>query len=190
MIQVLSKLPGKEDSRHGLQVSRRIGGGMFSSSGNAVFAFPWYFMMRAPKAIRRASADRKEEIARKNRLLFFGRAPTLSWQSRFWPAFIYPSGPGRFVTKTTKKTSIVRHAPDLRAKNLSLEARMAIGTVKWFNPTKGFGFIQPENGTNDVFVHISAVNRAGLGTLNEGQRVSYNVVSERGKQAADDLKTV
>lgn len=67
---------------------------------------------------------------------------------------------------------------------------MAIGTVKWFNPTKGFGFIQPENGTNDVFVHISAVNRAGLGTLNEGQRVSYNVVSERGKQAADDLKTL
>lgn len=65
---------------------------------------------------------------------------------------------------------------------------MAIGTVKWFNPTKGFGFIQPESGSSDVFVHISAVNRAGLGTLNEGQRVSYNVVSERGKQAADDLK--
>lgn len=66
---------------------------------------------------------------------------------------------------------------------------MAIGTVKWFNPTKGYGFIQPENGSRDVFVHISAVERAGLGTLNEGQRVSYNVIEERGKQAADDLKS-
>ena len=65
---------------------------------------------------------------------------------------------------------------------------MAIGTVKWFNPVKGFGFIQPENGSRDVFVHISAVERAGLGTLAEGQRVSYNVVEERGKQAAADLK--
>lgn len=65
---------------------------------------------------------------------------------------------------------------------------MAIGTVKWFNPSKGFGFIQPESGSRDVFVHISAVERAGLGTLNEGQRVSYNVVEERGKQSAADLK--
>jgi len=67
---------------------------------------------------------------------------------------------------------------------------MAIGTVKWFNPSKGFGFIQPENGSRDVFVHISAVESAGLGTLSEGQRVSYNVVEERGKQAAADLKAV
>lgn len=67
---------------------------------------------------------------------------------------------------------------------------MAIGTVKWFNPAKGFGFIQPEGGSRDVFVHISAVERAGLGTLNEGQRISYNVVEERGKQAAADLKAV
>jgi CspA family cold shock protein len=67
---------------------------------------------------------------------------------------------------------------------------MAIGTVKWFNPAKGFGFIQPENGSRDVFVHISAVERAGLGTLNEGQRVSYNIIEERGKQSASDLKTV
>ena len=65
---------------------------------------------------------------------------------------------------------------------------MAIGTVKWFNPTKGFGFIQPESGGNDVFVHISAVEQAGMGTLNEGQRVSYDVVTERGKTAAGNLK--
>ncbi len=65
---------------------------------------------------------------------------------------------------------------------------MAIGTVKWFNPAKGFGFIQPESGDNDVFVHISAVEAAGLGTLTEGQRIEYEVVTERGKQAAGNLK--
>ncbi len=66
---------------------------------------------------------------------------------------------------------------------------MAIGTVKWFNPVKGFGFIKPESGSRDVFVHISAVERSGLGTLTEGQRLSYDIVKERGKEAADNLKT-
>ena len=65
---------------------------------------------------------------------------------------------------------------------------MAIGTVKWFNPVKGFGFIQPADGGRDVFVHISAVERAGLGTLTEGQRISYEITVERGKQAATNLK--
>jgi CspA family cold shock protein len=63
-----------------------------------------------------------------------------------------------------------------------------MGTVKWFNATKGFGFIQPDDGGNDVFVHISAVERAGMGTLVEGQKVSYEVVTERGKQAAGNLQ--
>jgi len=67
------------------------------------------------------------------------------------------------------------------------EADVAIGIVKWFNSQKGFGFIQPDDGGKDVFVHISAVERAGLGSLNEGQKVRYEVVSERGKQAADHL---
>ena len=65
---------------------------------------------------------------------------------------------------------------------------MPTGTVKWFNAQKGFGFIQPEGGGNDVFVHISAVQKAGLQTLNENQRVSYEVVTERGKQAAANLR--
>lgn len=65
---------------------------------------------------------------------------------------------------------------------------MPIGTVKFFNATKGFGFIQPENGEKDVFVHISAVQRAGMDTLKEGQRVSYEVVTDRGKPAAGNLK--
>jgi len=67
---------------------------------------------------------------------------------------------------------------------------MANGTVKWFNPTKGFGFIQPEAGGNDVFVHATAVEKAGLHTLNEGQKIAYQVASERGKASAVDLKTI
>lgn len=65
---------------------------------------------------------------------------------------------------------------------------MAIGTVKFFNTAKGFGFIQPEGGSKDVFVHISAVERSGMATLTEGQRVSFDVVEERGKNAAANLK--
>src|SRR3954466_9128125 len=65
---------------------------------------------------------------------------------------------------------------------------MATGTVKWFNPTKGYGFIQPQGGGKDVFVHISAVERAGLSTLNEGQTVQYEIVSNRGKESAENLK--
>jgi len=64
---------------------------------------------------------------------------------------------------------------------------MAVGTVKWFNAQKGFGFIQPADGGKDVFVHISAVERAGLPPLQEGQKVRFEVVTERGKQAAANL---
>ncbi|MBV8652803.1 MAG: cold-shock protein [Alphaproteobacteria bacterium] len=64
---------------------------------------------------------------------------------------------------------------------------MAVGTVKWFNAQKGYGFIQPETGGKDVFVHISAVERAGMGTLNEGQKISYEIARDRGKEAAANL---
>jgi len=67
---------------------------------------------------------------------------------------------------------------------------MATGTVKFFNTQKGFGFITPSDGGKDVFVHISAVERAGMSTLNEGQRLSYDVVNERGKNAASNLQSV
>ena len=69
---------------------------------------------------------------------------------------------------------------------------MATGTVKWFNIQKGFGFIQPDNGGSDAFVHISAVERAGLGSLNEGQKAEYELVADRrsGKMSADNLKAV
>src|SRR5215813_5645836 len=71
-----------------------------------------------------------------------------------------------------------------------LEIKMATGTVKWFNGQKGFGFIQPDDGGNDVFVHISAVERAGLSSLAEGQKVSYEVKVDprRGKSSAENLR--
>ena len=71
------------------------------------------------------------------------------------------------------------------------EITMATGTVKWFNPAKGFGFIEPEDGSKDAFVHISAVERAGLTTLNEGQKVSYELQpGQNGKSSAENLSIV
>jgi CspA family cold shock protein len=65
---------------------------------------------------------------------------------------------------------------------------MASGTVKWFNSQKGYGFIQPTGGGRDVFVHISAVERAGLSSLNEGQRVEFEIMENRGKTSAENLR--
>jgi CspA family cold shock protein len=65
---------------------------------------------------------------------------------------------------------------------------VATGTVKWFNPTKGYGFIQPQDGGKDVFVHISAVERAGLSTLNEGAAIEYEIIRDKGKESAANIK--
>ena len=65
---------------------------------------------------------------------------------------------------------------------------MPVGTVKWFNPTKGYGFIVPQDGEKDVFVHITAVQAAGLKSLNDGQKISYEITKERGKDTATKLK--
>ncbi len=71
------------------------------------------------------------------------------------------------------------------------EMTMTTGTVKWFNPAKGFGFIEPEDGSKDVFVHISAVERAGLTSLSEGQKVSYELQpGQNGKSSAEDLSVI
>jgi len=88
---------------------------------------------------------------------------------------------------------LIGHWPQFCASGLARtrkENLMNTGTVKWFNTQKGFGFIQPTNGSNDVFVHISAVERAGMGTLSEGQTLSYDVVADRrtGKSAAENLR--
>lgn len=65
---------------------------------------------------------------------------------------------------------------------------MATGTVKWFNPTKGYGFIQPDEGGKDVFVHITAVEKSGIGNLTEGQKIEYDVVADKGKESAQNLR--
>jgi cold shock protein len=71
--------------------------------------------------------------------------------------------------------------------DVSKETVMPVGTVKWFNAQKGYGFVQPDDGGKDVFVHISAVERAGLGSLNEGQKIRFDVVTDRGKQSAGNI---
>jgi CspA family cold shock protein len=85
-------------------------------------------------------------------------------------------------------TQIVRFRARFVRGILLWRPTMAIGTVKFFNSAKGFGFIEPESGEKDVFVHVSALESAGMDTLNEGQRVSYDVTTERGKLAASNLK--
>ena len=72
---------------------------------------------------------------------------------------------------------------------MKVQLAMASGKVKWFNSQKGFGFIQPDDGGKDVFVHISAVERAGLRDLQEGQKVTYGIQVERGKEVAGNLRT-
>lgn len=82
---------------------------------------------------------------------------------------------------------MVVRASCTKVRFLIKEANMAQGTVKFFNSQKGFGFIQPEDGSKDVFVHMSAVEAAGMRSLNEGQKVTFDIVAERGKSAAANL---
>jgi CspA family cold shock protein len=99
-----------------------------------------------------------------------------------------------FLHKSTnRETAAQARVPDLNVYTRSRkDISMNTGTVKWFNSQKGFGFIQPENGGNDVFVHISAVERAGMSNLNEGQKLSFEIVADRrtGKSAAENLRAV
>ena len=81
-----------------------------------------------------------------------------------------------------------RHEVVLRSYRIWETTKVATGTVKWFNATKGYGFIQPDNGSKDVFVHISAVEKAGLSTLNGGAKVSYEEVPNKGKTSAENLR--
>jgi CspA family cold shock protein len=102
-----------------------------------------------------------------------------------------PQTPGAGAGRGVHYRSIAhwRATPDLDIVAGQIwRARMATGTVKWFNPTKGYGFIQPQGGGRDVFVHISAVERAGLSTLNEGQQIEYEIEENRGKTSAVNLK--
>jgi CspA family cold shock protein len=102
----------------------------------------------------------------------------------------------RFATSEIEQTSespfVAWHAASVTASFFRLDEETTMptykGSVKWFNPTKGYGFIKPAGGDKDVFVHISAVERAGLTTLNENQAVEYDLVESRGKTSAENLK--
>jgi len=123
-----------------------------------------------------------------NYLRLAGRSRRMHARSSFWRAFQLPArSPGiRFKSFTTPRLFV--SAPDLCVVFCYGGQKMAIGTVKFFDAGKGFGFIQPESGDKDVFVHVSAVQGAGMDTLTDGQRISYDVVTERGKLAASNLK--
>ncbi len=89
------------------------------------------------------------------------------------------------------KSTVLSHGVMHENNTLLEEIAMTTGTVKWFNPAKGFGFIEPEDGSSDAFVHISAVERAGLSTLNEGQKVSYELqAGQNGKSSAENLSVI
>lgn len=93
------------------------------------------------------------------------------------------------ITYLAVSLAILRNRPKLSLLNENgRNADVATGTVKWFNATKGFGFIQPDSGGKDVFVHISAVEKAGLSNLNEGAKVSYEEKENRGKMSAENLR--
>jgi CspA family cold shock protein len=102
-----------------------------------------------------------------------------------------PTGRTRFRSSQNQGCGAGRSDADVfreLEESLTRRQTMQKGTVKWFNPTKGYGFIRPSTGDKDVFVHISAVERAGLNTLNEGQTVEYELVTNRGKTSAENLK--
>jgi CspA family cold shock protein len=112
--------------------------------------------------------------------------------SSFRPNDLASPRPARLTDDLLPKS---RNEPAALARGLILHvsgriAPMMKGTVKWFNGQKGFGFIQPDDGSKDVFVHISAVERAGMHSLNEGQKISFEVVADRktGKSSADNLR--
>jgi CspA family cold shock protein len=96
------------------------------------------------------------------------------------PRFSQPGRGAAFVVRLGNHLSFVTDGEQGK--------KMAKGTVKWFNATKGYGFIQPAGGGKDVFVHISAVERAGLNSLNEGQAIEFEVVENRGKSSAENLR--
>jgi CspA family cold shock protein len=111
------------------------------------------------------------------RAIGFGRSGRSLFQGRSF-------GPSKKPSCGAGRSERVRVDFDLRLRRPTMQK----GTVKWFNPTKGYGFIRPQTGDKDVFVHISAVERAGLSSLNEGQVVEYELVTNRGKTSAENLK--
>jgi CspA family cold shock protein len=121
----------------------------------------------------------------------FGRSTKVVYDVTFRPSLDGAQGRAELLeTGETDKRDRDRLFGVARQSNRILEETrfMATGTVKFFNTTKGYGFIQPDDGSKDVFVHITAVQNAGMDTLSEGQKLSFEVITERGKPAAGNLK--
>src|SRR5882762_5344820 len=121
------------------------------------------------------------------------RKPIVVWAPKFLVCLaVLPLFGGSQVicqnSDTVYRAWSFRQRAMVHLSGLRKETTMATGTVKWFNPTKGYGFIQPQGGGKDVFVHISAVERAGLSTLNEGQHVEFEIVANKGKESAENIK--
>src|SRR5689334_10651112 len=113
------------------------------------------------------------------------------WPFEFLPALLFArQGTSQDNAEVGRRAARCRVARQTPIGGSTGRPDMAQGTVKFFNSQKGFGFIQPTDGGADVFVHISAVERAGMSNLNEGQKLGYDVVSERGKLAASNLQNV
>jgi cold shock protein len=142
---------------------------------DAVSVKPGVFMGLAATTLTTCS----QSIARRRMLMQPGSStcPIQTQISSLYIPGVRSPTPKPSAPATTQSTFVPRRIND-----------MAKGTVKWFNPTKGYGFIQPQGGGKDVFVHISAVEKAGLTTLNEGQAVEYEEMSNRGKTSAENLK--
>src|SRR5579875_1772842 len=136
--------------------------------------------MGDPPAPNGLSADRDADSSRGART---GRVSS-EVEQRFCKPLVGGSNPSPGTGRFPGRADCVR----LAALQYPWRKRMPQGTVKWFNPTKGYGFIQPQEGGKDVFVHISAVERAGLTTLSEGQTIQYELVENRGRTSAENLK--
>jgi cold shock protein len=138
----------------------------------------WVAHHRSQQRVRERPPDNRPDLRH-----LLGRAEPIEPRWPPWLAFA-----SAFAPVPTILIAALRDSVQSASSQVPRRRMMATGTVKWFNATKGYGFIQPQGGGQDVFVHISAVERAGLGTLNEGQLVEYEIVSNRGKSSAENLK--
>jgi cold shock protein len=175
-----------------------VGGGCWCAANSEPESRLERQKQKSPDIARRGSAFRglaehsREDVSRGSDAfltdLTSAACPGVRWSRLYFPVRINLSTSYCALKRFRGRLPLQIAAEFICCGSKSGGDKMAKGTVKWFNPTKGYGFIQPQGGGKDVFVHISAVERAGLSTLNEGQVVQYEVVANRGKESAENLK--